>query len=69
MSQSSTCSHCGSPIARGHAAQWTIRLCALGRRKRVFYLCTPCDIAINRHMLIAMGHPKVNVTMERYARG
>jgi len=62
-----TCSHCRSTIPRGKATSWTVALCANGGRRRRIFLCRPCDIAINRHMLIVMGDPDVNEKMERYA--
>ena len=60
------CSHCKGAIPRGMGARWTIRLCADGGRKRVFRLCNPCDIAINRQMLIVMGDKDVNGKMQSY---
>lgn len=58
------CSHCG--LKGGEHAEWTIRLCADGRRKRVFHLCQPCDVTLNMHMLVVMGDKRVAEKMAKY---
>lgn len=69
MSRATVCSHCKAKLPHADLARWTVSLCANGGRKRVFYLCNPCDVAINRHMLIVMGDTKVNMKMARYVLG
>jgi hypothetical protein len=57
------CSNCG---AKGFVYVWEIKLCADGRRRRVFRLCPGCDVALNAHMLSVMGDSKRKEKIERY---
>jgi hypothetical protein len=58
------CSNCG---AKGFVYVWEIKLCADGRRRRVFRLCTGCDVALNAHMLSVMGDPRAKKKASKYA--
>ena len=60
------CSHCGVKNKAKDLHRWDIALCADGRRKRVFRLCTPCDIALNRYMLRVMGDKNIAAKMAKY---
>lgn len=57
------CSSCG---ARGRVYVWEIKLCADGRRRRVFRLCPGCDVALNAHMLSVMGDANRKEKTDRY---
>ena len=48
----------------GAQANATWEICADGNYKRP--LCTACDVALNRLVLEWVGHPDVEVLMERY---
>lgn len=61
------CSHCAAQAKPRDMLRWELRLCADGRRKRVFKVCIPCDIALNGHMLAVMGDKDGAAKLERYA--
>lgn len=56
------CCRCGAPAAH----QWSVTVCANARRRIWVAVCTPCDIAFNRHTLEFIGHPDADALMARY---
>lgn len=61
------CSHCKTNHKSRDLNRWDIQLCADGRRRRVFYLCDPCDIDLNSIMLQMMGDKNAEVKAAKYA--
>ena len=57
---------CGQCDATKHLNRWDVRVCADGRRQRVFWLCDPCDAARNREMLVLLKDRRVEEKMARY---
>jgi hypothetical protein len=60
------CSKCKKAVAPKNMARWDIRLCADGGRKRVFRLCSACDVTLNGYMLRAMGDSRAADKISRY---
>lgn len=61
------CSCCERNHKPATLFRWDIRLCADGRRKRVFRLCHSCDVELNRHMLKVMGDKRADEKAAKYA--
>ena len=64
MVSRSRCAHCR---AAPGVHRWEGHLCADGGRKRVHYLCGPCDVELNRQMLAFFNVPDAAAKAERYA--
>lgn len=56
------CAHC----RRKAAHSWTLRACALNRKRVKVWLCSQCDIAIQRLVLNFISYPKRAQIMRRY---
>lgn len=58
-----TCCHCQERKAE---RQWSVALCANGRKRVWVAVCTPCDIAFNEHTLRFIRHPQADRLMTQY---
>lgn len=57
------CAHCQTPKAQN---KWTLTACA-DNRKRVMRLCDPCDIELNRIVLLFLNVPGAAKKIKAYA--
>lgn len=59
--------NCAQCLATGRMWKWEVKLCADGRRKRVFNLCDSCDIARNLEMLSLCRDKRAGDKIAKYA--
>lgn len=58
------CAHCGTRARKAYS--WDLRVCSDGRRKRVRWLCPPCDVALNALVLAFFNDPAAGAKMAAY---
>jgi len=57
------CTHCNTPKAKH---QWKVQACADKRKKRSKWLCTSCDIELNKHVLEFLNIPNAESKLNEY---
>jgi transposase-like protein len=57
------CAHCNTPRAKH---QWKVQACADKRKKRSKWLCTSCDIELNKHVLEFLNIPNAKDKLNEY---
>jgi NAD-dependent SIR2 family protein deacetylase len=57
------CAHCRASAA---SHNWSVTVCANGRRRIEVPVCEECDVEFNRHTLEFINHPAADELLARY---